>query len=97
MVNGKPIKSGDLTSTSVDLVFGSNEYSISGTFPDFEEINDFEIIISGQNNLVDLDMVLTPFPHFQPTMIPNPVDEFMERIWAFKRINFLLGKYLFIF
>ena len=91
LVNGKTIKPEKLTKTSLDLVFGSNEYSITGTFPEYEEINDFEIIINGQNNLVDLDMVFTPFATFQPLWTPNPIDEFMERLWAFKRINYLLG------
>ena len=59
---------------------------------DLPSCNDFEIIINGQNNLVDLDMVFTPFATFQPLWTPNPIDEFMERLWAFKRIKYLLGK-----
>ena len=81
-----------MTSTSLDLVFGSNDYAITGSFPENEEINEIQIIINGQDDLGIFTDVLTPFVISQPQWVPSPAEEFMERLWAFKRINYLLGK-----
>ena len=81
-----------MTSTSLDLVFGSNDYAITGSFPENEEINDIQIIINGQDDLGIFNNVLKPFVISQPQWVPSPAEEFMERLWAFKRINYLLGK-----
>ena len=81
-----------MTSTSLDLVFGSNDYAITGSFPENEEINDIQIIINGQDDLGIFTNVLTPFVISQPQWVPSPAEEFMERLWAFKRINYLLGE-----
>ena len=81
-----------LTSTSLDLVFGSNDYSITGLLPKNEVINDLQIIISGQDDIGSFTNVITPFVISQPQWVQTPAEEFMERLWAFKRINYLLGK-----
>ena len=67
---------------------------ISGSFPKNEEINDIQIIIHGQDDLGIFTNVLTPFVISQPQWVQSPAEEFMERLWAFKRINYLLGTYI---
>jgi hypothetical protein len=49
LVNGERIIPENLTSTSIDKVFGSAEYSITGTLPN-EEINEIQIKISAQTD-----------------------------------------------
>merc|ERR1711899_157130 len=118
LVNGERIIPENLTSTSIDKVFGSAEYSIAGTLPN-DEINEIQVKISAQTDhgiFEDL-LTLTPclrdhprsfpakenhkiigtgrcFPFIpvpQPIWKQTPTEKFMERLWAFKRINYLLG------
>merc|ERR1712110_357469 len=118
LVNGERIIPENLTSTSIDKVFGSAEYSITGTLPN-EEINEIQVKISAQTDLGIFEdlLILTPclrehprsfptnenhefisigrcFPYIpvpQPIWKQTPTEKFMERLWAFKRINYLLG------
>merc|ERR1711976_775914 len=78
LVNGERIESEFLTSTSIDKVFGSAEYSITGTLPNYEEIND-----------IGRCFPYIPIPQFEWKQ--TPTEKFMERLWAFKRINYLLN------
>merc|ERR1712172_472443 len=121
LVNGERIAPEYLTSTSIDKVFGSAEYSIAGVLPDYEEINEIQVKINAQTDLGPFEdlYILTPclrdhqeHPRSFPTnenheiidigrcfpYIPIPqvewqqtaTEQFMERLWAFKRINYLL-------
>ena len=53
-MNGKRIVPENLTTTAISQVFGSNEYSIAGTFPEDEEINEIQVILKaeGQSGLI---------------------------------------------
>merc|ERR1711962_568250 len=118
LVNGERIESEFLTSTSIDKVFGSAEYSISGTLPNYEEINEIQVKINAQTDLGPFEdlFILTPCLRDHPRSFPDnedheiiyigrcfpyipipqfewkqtPTEKFMERLWAFKRINYLL-------
>ena len=119
LVNGERIKSELLTSTSIDKVFGSAEYSITGTLPNYEEINEIQVKINAQTDLGPFEdlFILTPCLRDHPRSFPDnedhkiidigrcfpyipipqfewkqtPTEKFMERLWAFKRINYLLN------
>merc|ERR1711962_1557638 len=119
LVNGERIEPEFLTSTSIDKVFGSAEYSITGTLPKYEEINEIEVKINAQTDLGPFEdlFVLTPCLRDHPRSFPDnedheiidtgrcfpyipipqfewkqtPTEKFMERLWAFKRINYLLN------
>merc|ERR1712156_371974 len=119
LVNGERIKPEFLTSTSIDKVFGSAEYSITGTLPNYEEINEIEVKINAQTDLGPFEdlFILTPCLRDHPRSFPDnedheiidigrcfpyipipqfewkqtPTEKFMERLWAFKRINYLLN------
>ena len=91
MVNGERIMPEYLTSTSLDYVFGLNEYAITGSFNQDEEISDIQIIIKGEDDLGSFVKLITPYAISQPQWVQSPTEEFMERLWAFKRINYLLG------
>merc|ERR1711976_481459 len=119
LVNGERIESEFLTSTSIDKVFGSAEYSITGTLPNYEEINEIQVKINAQTDLGPFEdlFILTPCLRDRPRSFPDkedheiidigrcfpyipipqfewkqtPTEKFMERLWAFKRINYLLN------
>merc|ERR1711976_824897 len=119
LVNGDRIESEFLTSTSIDKVFGSAEYSITGTLPNYEEINEIQVKINAQTDLGPFEdlFILTPCLRDHPRSFPDnedheiidigrcfpyipipqfewkqtPTEKFMERLWAFKRINYLLN------
>merc|ERR1711976_985555 len=113
LVNGERIESEFLTSTSIDKVFGSAEYSITGTLPNYEEINEIQVKINAQTDLGPFEdlFILTPclrdhdyedhetvylewcfpynpFPQFEWKQ--TPTEKFLERLWAFTRIPYLL-------
>merc|ERR1712062_317721 len=118
LVNGERIESEFLTSTSIDKVFGSAEYSITGTLPNYDEINEIQVKINAQTDLGPFEdlFILTPCLRDHPRSFPDnedheiidigrcfpyipitqfewkqtPTEKFMERLWAFKRINYLL-------
>merc|ERR1711963_547648 len=115
LVNGKRIIPDNLTTTKINQVFGSNEYSIAGTFPEEEEINEIQVIMKAndQNGLIKKFIAVKPCPKFLtkpipenapdflipqrcfPIIVPKPIweqsptEKFMERLWAYKRINYL--------
>ena len=86
MVNGKEIPKEQLTLTAVDQAFGSNEYSVAGSLPKFEKINDITIIMKVQNKKYHEISFRGSAPKQSPT------ESFMGRLWAFKRINYLLSE-----
>jgi len=118
LVNGERVEPEFLTSTSIDKVFGSAEYSITGTVPNYEEINEIQVKINAQTDLGPFEdlFILTPCLRDHPRSFPDnedheiidigrcfpyipipqyewkqtPTEKFMERLWAFKRINYLL-------
>jgi len=118
LVNGERIEPEFLTSTSIDKVFGSAEYSITGALPNYEEINEIQVKINAQTDLGPFEdlFILTPCLRDHPHSFPEnkdheiidigrcfpyipipqfewkqtPTEKFMERLWAFKRINYLL-------
>jgi len=121
LVNGEVIAPENLTSISFDKVFGLDEYSITGTLSNYEEVNEIEVKINAQTDLgfFEESLILTPcgldhvdhprsfpttedlkvidifrcFPYIpipQAEWKQTPTEEFMERLWAFKRINYLL-------
>merc|ERR1719195_2311794 len=119
LVNGERIEPEFLTSTSINKVFGSAEYSITGTLPTYEEINKIQVKINAQTDLGPFEdlFILTPCLRDHPRSFPDnedheiidigrcfpyipisqfewkqtPTEKFMERLWAFKRINYLLN------
>jgi hypothetical protein len=132
LVNGERIVPENLTTTTIDQVFGSNEYSIAGTFPEEEEVNEIQVIMKAKNQIGSIekffylrpcyiphpvtvsdssakilvsDLIPSPSKHPKivqpdrciPPIIPQPIwkqsptEIFMERLWAYKRINYLLA------
>ena len=99
-VNGKKLSSQQLTSTSINRVFGSNEFSVAGSYPENEEINEVQVIIKSQEKIKDTisfkpcGSITTQthrcIPKVSTDMKLSSTEMFVERIWAFKRINFLL-------
>ena len=119
-MNGKRIVPENLTTTAISQVFGSNEYSIAGTFPEDKEINEIQVILKAkdQSGLIEKLFSLRPCYPILPVTKPNPLsdvipnlpipdrcfpiiapqpiweqsptEQFMERLWAYKRINYLL-------
>merc|ERR1719446_2021041 len=51
IVNGKRILPENLTTTAINQVFGSNEYSIAGKFPEDEDINVIKVIMKGKDQV----------------------------------------------
>merc|ERR1712088_64885 len=49
IVNGNRIVPESLTSSTINQVFGSNEYSIVGTLPENEEINMIEVVMKAKD------------------------------------------------
>ena len=99
-VNGKKLSSQQLTSTSINQVFGSNEFSVAGSYPENEEINEVQVIIKSQDKIKNTisfkpcGSITTQthrcIPKVSTDMKLSSTEMFIERIWAFKRINFLL-------
>ena len=95
-VNGKRLSSQQLTSTSINQVFGSNEFSVAGSYPENEEINEVQVIIKSQEKIKDTisfkpcGSITTQTHRCIPKVSTDTKLRFIERIWAFKRINFLL-------
>ena len=100
MVNGKRLPPGQLTSTSIHQVFGSNEFSVASNFPKTEEIDEFKVVIKSQDKIQRTITVepCGPIPTETERCIPkvstdtkqNSKESFMERLVVFKRINYLL-------
>ena len=84
LVNGKEIPKEQLTLTAFDKTFGLNEYSIAGSFSKNEEINEIQVIMKVKNEIQNTISLRGSDPEQSPT------ESFMERLWAFKRINYLL-------
>merc|ERR1719362_1166319 len=119
IVNGKRILPENLTTTAINQVFGSNEYSIAGKFPEDEDINVVKVIMKGKDQVGAYENIITirpctfnrptarpkplpgKIPNFsipdrcfpiitpQPIWKQSPTEQFMERLWAYKRINYL--------
>merc|ERR1719266_1227959 len=66
----------NLTLTTIDTVFGSAEYSIAGTFPEDEEINEIQVIVRGQHDINPFQKHITFTPCFgkQPRFLPSNED-----------------------
>merc|ERR1712083_352066 len=105
--------------TAINQVFGSNEYSIAGKFPEDEDINVIKVIMKGKDQVGAYENIITirpctfirpiarpkplpgKIPNFpipdrcfpiitpQPIWEQSPTEQFMERLWAYKRINYL--------
>jgi len=123
IVNGNRIIPEYLTSPTINQVFGSNEYSIVGTLPESEEINEIKVVMKAKDQMGIVEKLITikpcilpvyPLPSPKPlpdqiTPLPilpkrcfpiippqpqpiweqSPTEKFMERLWAYKRINYL--------
>merc|ERR1712012_171688 len=123
IVNGNRIVPENLTSPTINQVFGSNEYSIVGTLPESEEINEIKVVMKAKDQVGIVEKLITikpcvlpvyplpspkPLPHQitplpilpkrcfpiippqpQPIWEQSPTEKFMERLWAYKRINYL--------
>ena len=84
MVDGKEISKEQLTLTAFHQTFGSNEYSVAGSFPENEEINEIKVIMKVKNVIQDTISLRGS------DLDQSSTESFMERLWAFKRINYLL-------
>ena len=95
-VNGKRLSSQQLTSTSINQVFGSNEFSVAGGYPENEEINEVQVVIKSQDKIKNTisfkpcGSITTQTHRCIPKASTDMKLRFIERIWAFERINFLL-------
>ena len=85
MVNGKEIPKEQLTLTAVDQAFGSNEYSVAGSLPENEKLNEIQVIMKVKNKIQN--KISIP----GSALKQSPTESFMRRLWAFKRINYLLN------
>ena len=100
LVNGEKLSPRQLTSTSINQVFGSSEFSVAGNYSKTEEINEVQVIIKTQDKIQSTISVKPcgPIPTETQRCIPkvptdtkpSSTDIFMKRLWAFKRINYLL-------
>ena len=104
-INGKKIPSDALTTTAIDQAFGSNEYLVAGSYSENERINEIEIIVKSQNMIKNTFLLKpcgsrTQRPLSNLRCLPNlssqspaqrQIDNFMERLWAFKRIIYLFN------
>jgi hypothetical protein len=84
LVNGKEIPKEQLTLTAFDQTFGSNEYSVAGSFPENEEINEIQVIMKVKNEIQNTISLMGS------DLEQSPTESFLKRLWAFKRINYLL-------
>merc|ERR1712110_740606 len=121
IVNGNRIVPENLTSPIINQVFGSNEYSVVGSLPENEEINEIKVVMKAKDQIGFVEKLITIkpcilpvyplaspkplpdqitplpilpkrcFPVFvpQPIWEQSPTEKFMERLWAYKRINYL--------
>merc|ERR1712038_1873693 len=123
IVNDNRIVPENLTSPTINQVFGSNEYAIVGTLPESEEINEIKVVMKAKDQVGIVEKLITikpcilpvyPLPSPKPlpdqiTPLPilpkrcfpiippqpqpiweqSPTEKFMERLWAYKRINYL--------
>merc|ERR1712038_2198520 len=87
-VNGNRIVPDYLTKSTINQVFGSNEYSIVGTLPENEEINMIEVIMKAKDqtgpveNKISLPPCILPL---YPVPSPEPLvyaDMFIQRCWC---------------
>lgn len=85
MVNGEEIPKEQLTLTAVDQAFGSNEYSVAGSLPENEKINEIQVIMKVQNKIQNTISIPGS------ALKQSTTESFMGRLWAFKRINYLLS------
>merc|ERR1711953_1249541 len=108
---------------TINQVFGSNEYSVVGTLPESEGINEIKVVMKAKDQVGIVEKLITikpcilpvyPLPSPKPlpdqiTPLPilpkrcfpvippqpqpiweqSPTEKFMERLWAYKRINYL--------
>ena len=70
--------------TAFDQTFGLNEYSIAGSFQENAETNEIQVIMKVKNEIQDTISLRGS------DLEQSPTESFMERLWAFKRINYLL-------
>merc|ERR1712172_244354 len=121
VVNGNRIVPENLTSPIINQVFGSNEYSVVGSLPENEEINEIKVVMKAKDQIGFVEKLITikpcilpvyplaspkplpdqitPLPILPkrcfPVIVPQPIweqsptEKFMERLWAYKRINYL--------
>jgi len=121
IVNGNRIVPENLTSPIINQVFGSNEYSVVGSLPENEEINEIKVVMKAKDQIGFVEKLITikpcilpvyplaspkplpdqitPLPILPkrcfPVIVPQPIweqsptEKFMERLWAYKRINYL--------
>ena len=100
LVNGKKVPSNQLTTTTIAQAFGRSEYVVAGTYPEDEEVNEIEVVVKSQREVTDK---ISMKPCERRGQDPNkrciPVDgqkdetqNFMNRLWASKRINYLLNE-----
>merc|ERR1711936_433849 len=76
LVNGERIEPEFLTSTSIDKVFGSAEYSITGALHNYEEINEIRVRINAQTHLGPFEdlFILAPCLRDHPRFFPDNKD-----------------------
>merc|ERR1711935_591593 len=103
LVNGKKVPSNKLTTTPIGQAFGRSEYVVAGSYPDDEEINELEVIVKSQKNVVE-SISMKPcdprgqratencFPNLSNTDKRTETEVFLNRLWASKRINYLLNQ-----
>merc|ERR1711971_1192271 len=82
LVNGNRIVPEYLTSTAINQVFGSNEYSITGTFPEDEEINEIQVILKAkdQSGLIEKLFSLRPCYQILSVTKPNPLSDVIPNL-----------------
>merc|ERR1712079_354759 len=66
IVNGKRIVPENLTTSTINQVFGSNEYSVVGSLPEDEEINEIEVILKGKDQVGYFSEII----HLRPCILP---------------------------
>merc|ERR1740122_393658 len=82
LVNGKRIVPENLTTTAISQVFCSNEYSIAGTFPEDEEINEIQVILKAkdQSGLIEKLFSIRPCYQILPVTKPNPLSDVISNL-----------------
>ena len=69
--------------TAFDQTFGLNEYSVAGSFQENAETNEIQVIMKVKNEIQDTISLRGS------DLDQSSTESFMERLWAFKRINYL--------
>ena len=92
VVNGQTLSDQSLTSASFPNTFGHEEYVIVGSAMDGNDITDLQCLMSARQGSVKVQKEVEYNLQDDPQVFwsRNINEEFIARLWAFKRIKYFL-------